>query len=136
MIFIIKNISANPIKNTIPATLVIFIIVDGWLIFGRNFPVTSLKFKIAIIGATTKDKTVAKSTNVFRLSPNWKITTSEPMAIIKRITTYNILDFIPSMFSFLVKSNSIVLFKDLEYPSNTAIIVPNIIAKAEAEIMI
>jgi hypothetical protein len=37
--------------------------------------------KIAITGAMTNDNTVAKSTNCFRLLPNWKITIKEPIDI-------------------------------------------------------
>ncbi|EIJ65051.1 hypothetical protein BD31_I2166, partial [Candidatus Nitrosopumilus salaria BD31] len=42
---------------------------------------TSLKLKIAITGAITNDKTVAKSTRSLRLFPNCEITKKEPDAI-------------------------------------------------------
>ena len=61
---------AKPDKNTIPAALRTFSKTDGWNSFPRYFPVTSLKLKIAMIGAITKDNTVAKSTSSLRLLPN------------------------------------------------------------------
>ncbi|MGH1565862.1 MAG: hypothetical protein ACRBB5_00160 [Nitrosopumilus sp.] len=39
-----------------------------------------MKLKIAITGAITNDRIVAKSTNPFRSSPNWN-TTREPIDI-------------------------------------------------------
>ena len=76
--FINKKKIANPDRKIIPAKLKIFKIIDGWDSLSKKFPVTNLKLKIAIIGAMTKDKTVAKSTSSFRLFPNWNITVKEP----------------------------------------------------------
>lgn len=68
--FVIKKNNAKPDKKIIPAKLKIFNKIDGWCSFSRNFPVTNLKLKTAIIGAITNDKTVAKSTSSLRLFPN------------------------------------------------------------------
>lgn len=68
--FINKNKIANPLRKIIPAKLKIFNKVEGRCSFSRYLPVTNLKLKIAIMGAITKDKTVAKSTSSFRLLPN------------------------------------------------------------------
>ena len=65
-----KKKIANPLRKIIPVKLIIFNKVDGRCSFARYLPVTNLKLKIAIIGAITKDKTVAKSTSSLRLLPN------------------------------------------------------------------
>ncbi len=54
----------------IPAKLKSFNNIDGWDSFARCLPVTSLKLKMAIIGAIRNDKTVAKSTSSFKLFSN------------------------------------------------------------------
>jgi len=59
----------------------------------------------------------------------------EPIAITKSGIRYKRRECDFESFSFLIKSNSIVLFNEREYPSNTAIMVPNITANAEAEII-
>ena len=80
-----KNI-ANPLKKIIPAKLNIFSKRDGRCSLSKNLPVTNLKLKIAITGAITNDKTVAKSTKSLRLFSNWNMMIKAPLAkIIKKI---------------------------------------------------
>ncbi len=62
-----------------PTKLKIFNQIDGWADLSRNFPVTSLKLKIAIIGAIPKERTVAKSTKSLRFPANCKTITKDPI---------------------------------------------------------
>ena len=93
-----------------------------------------MKLNIAITGAIKNDTVVAKSTSSFRLSPNCMITINEPTTSIIRNSEYFFLErsAIPGFFS---NSKRVVLAKEREYPSNTAIMVPNITLNADAEIM-
>ena len=82
-----KKNNAKPLKNIIPAKLNSLNRTDGWCFLSKNLPVTNLKLKIANTGAITNDKTVAKSTNSLRLSPNCNITESEPLEMTSRKIT-------------------------------------------------
>ena len=85
------------------------------------------------MGAITNDKTVAKSTNSLRFPANWKITIREPIErIIRKIRKmYGILCV---FLFFLEKISSTVLCREREYPSNNAMMVPNITENADAAI--
>ena len=88
---------------------------------------------MAIIGATIKDKAVAKFTKILK-SPElsyFQIIKKEPTIKIIILKLYNLL--------LLIKegdNNSKVLLSALTYPSNTAIQVPNIIEKVLDAIII
>ena len=88
---------------------------------------------IAIIGATIKDKAVAKFTKTLK-SPElsyFHIIKKEPTINIKILKLYKLLLLMKEL-----DNNSKVLLSALPYPSNTAIQVPNIIEKVLDAIII
>ena len=101
----------------------------------KYLPDTNLKLKIAIIGAIRNETVVAKSTNSFNLFSNRKITKRAPTTITDMNIRYIFLNCNFDLELFCLNNNSTVLLSDLEYPSNTAIIVPNITLNAADEIM-
>ncbi len=92
-----KN-NAKPVKNIIPDMLRPFTYIEGCDSFGKNLPITNLWFNTAIIGATRKDKVVAKSTNSFSLSPNCITIKIAPIASMQTIATYDFLESSDSLF--------------------------------------